>query len=344
MKKFLSLRLLSLIVIAYMLIAFAWWSVLLYTKNKDAFAAKAEYLKIVMIAERTISDDSAFLKTAAYQDLAKKYQRQEWMILGEAIVFIISLIIGVWLINRGYNKEIVAANQQRNFLLSITHELKSPLSSIRLILETFQKRDLNSEQKKKFTLSALQETDRLTTLVNDLLLAAKIETTYKPSKEPIPLTEALEDIISKLKLKYPEATFSVNSEPKDIFIEGDRLGITSTLINLLENALKYSPKPAFIEALIKANDHHIIIEIADQGHGIPDKEKKKVFEKFYRIGSEDTRQTKGTGLGLFIVNEIVKAHRGKIIILDNKPKGSRFRITLPAESRFQEELQEMIDI
>ncbi|MFT5386320.1 MAG: two-component system phosphate regulon sensor histidine kinase PhoR [Saprospiraceae bacterium] len=321
-----------------MLMAFSWWSVLLYTKNKDAFVAKAEYMKILMVAEGSINNEVDFLQAAAYQDLAKKYKRQEWMILGEAIVFIISLIIGVWLINRGYNKEIVAANQQRNFLLSITHELKSPLSSIRLILETFQKRELNTAQKEKFTRSALQETDRLTTLVNDLLLAAKIETTYQPSKEPIPLTESLEDIVSKLKMKYPEAGFMVKSEPQDIFIEGDRLGITSTLINLLENALKYSPKPAIIEAIVKANDQNIIIEIADQGHGIRDKEKKKVFEKFYRIGSEDTRETKGTGLGLFIVNEIIKAHRGKIVILDNKPKGTRFRIILPAESRFQEEI------
>lgn len=292
-----------------------------------------------MVAEGSINNNIDFLQTTAYQDLVKKYQRQEWMIFGEAIVFIISLIIGVWLINRGYNKEIVAANQQRNFLLSITHELKSPLSSIRLILETFQKRDLNTAQKEKFTLSALQETDRLTTLVNDLLLAAKIETAYQPSKEPIPLTESLEDIVSKLKMKYPEAQFTVRSEPKDIFIEGDRLGITSTLINLLENALKYSPKPAMIEAIVKANDQNVVIEIADQGLGIADKEKKKVFEKFYRVGSEDTRQTKGTGLGLFIVNEIIKAHHGKIVILDNKPKGTRFRITLPAESRFQEEIE-----
>ncbi len=339
MKKYLSLRLLSLIVIAYMLIAFAWWSVLLYTKNKDAFIAKAEYMKIVMIAESTIKSDQEFLQTQAYQDLAKQYQRQEWMILGEAFVFVISLVIGVWLINRGYNKEIVVANQQKNFLLSITHELKSPLSSIRLILETFQKRSLKPEQVAKFTNSALQETDRLTTLVNDLLLAAKIETTYQPSKEPIPLTETVEDIISKLKIKFNTAVFKVDSLPDNIFIEGDRLGITSALINLIENALKYSPKPANIEILLRSNQQNIIIEVADQGLGISDREKKKVFEKFYRVGSEDTRKTKGTGLGLFIVNEIVKAHQGKIIILDNEPKGTRFRISLPASLEFKSELE-----
>lgn len=324
-----------------MLIAFAWWSVLLYTKNKDAFKAKAEYMKIIMIAEGTIKSDAEFLLTDDFLNLEKKYDRQEWMIMGEALVFIISLVIGVWLINRGYNKEIESANQQRNFLLSITHELKSPLSSIRLVLETIQRRVLKQEQTQKLSKSGLQETDRLTALVNDLLLAAKIETTYQPAREPIPLTDALEDIISRLRIKFPEVTFQTTSDPQDIFIQGDRLGITSTLINLLENAVKYSKKPAHIEASVKVIQENTIIEIADQGLGIPDNEKKKVFEKFYRVGSEDTRQTKGTGLGLFIVNEIIKAHQGTITILDNQPKGTRFRITLPASSQFTEELVEM---
>lgn len=344
MKKFLSLRILSLIVIAYMLIAFAWWSVLLYTKNRDAFVAKVERMKVIMAAEGNVKTGIEFIDTDEYKDLSKKYQRQEWMILGEALVFVISLVIGVWLINRGYNKEITAANQQRNFLLSITHELKSPIASIQLILETFKKRELKPEQRNKFTNSALQETDRLNTLVNDLLLAAKIETTYQPAKEPIPLTETLEDIVSKLKIKYPEAQIKTKSEPNDIFIIGDRLGITSALINLLENALKYSPKPAQISASLKVNEKDISIEIADNGYGIPDAEKKKVFEKFYRIGSEDTRNAKGTGLGLFIVNEIIKAHQGKIIILDNEPKGTKFRITLPAESNMEESMKGGIEI
>lgn len=321
-----------------MLIAFSWWSVLLFTKNKDAFLAKADNMGLVMSANKEIKTNAELYQTADYQDLASKYKRQEWMILGEAIVFVISLVIGVWLINRGYNKEIVLANQQRNFLLSITHELKSPLSSIRLILETFQKRELKPELRKKFTNSALQETDRLTTLVNDLLLAAKIETTYQPLIEPIPLTESVEDIVSKLKIKYPEAKLEVKSYPTDIFIDGDRLGITSTLINLIENALKYSPKPADVQITLQANEEEVVIDIADQGLGIKDKEKKKVFEKFYRIGSEDTRQTKGTGLGLFIVNEIIKAHHGKITILDNQPKGSIFKIELPAGISLDEEM------
>ena len=146
MNQNLRLRLLSYIVIAYMMMAFAWWSILLFTKNRDAFRAKRDLFRIGMIADGTVKNDQEFLATDVYKNLSKQYQRQEWMILGEATFFVISLVIGVWLINRGYNKEVNAAQQRRNFLLSITHELKSPIASIRLVLETFMKRKLSPEQ------------------------------------------------------------------------------------------------------------------------------------------------------------------------------------------------------
>lgn len=101
MKRNLSLRLLSHFVIVYMLLAFTWWSVLLYTKNKDAFHAKSEFMKLVMIAEHKIHSPEEFAETAEYKSLATEYRRQEWMILGEAIVFVFSLVLAIWFINRG---------------------------------------------------------------------------------------------------------------------------------------------------------------------------------------------------------------------------------------------------
>ncbi|MEM1322580.1 MAG: histidine kinase dimerization/phospho-acceptor domain-containing protein, partial [Bacteroidota bacterium] len=181
MAKNTRLRLLSNVVIGYMMIAFAWWSVLLFTKNRDAFLAKVDNMAIVMAAQKEVRDAAEFRQTEAYKALEKKYKRQEWMILGEAVVFVISLVIGVWLINRGYNEEMKAERQRRNFLLSITHELKSPLASIKLILETFKKRELGKVQIDKLSSGALKETDRLHSLVNDLLLAARMETAYQPN-------------------------------------------------------------------------------------------------------------------------------------------------------------------
>ena len=326
----LRLRLFSYFVIAYMLIAFTWWSVLLYTKNRDAFLAKAEYQKMVMIAKNQINQHHLedFYNTKVYQTLEKKYKRQEQMIFGEALFFIAFLILGIWFINRGYNKEIKANEQGRNFLLSITHELKSPIASIRLILETFLKRDLKREQIQKFSKSGLKETERLHTLVNDLLLSAKLETSYQLFPEAVQLDKLLIEIIQQLQEKYPTTTFH-HQIAKDIpSIQADKAGMTSVMLNLLENAVKYSPKESKIDVILGRTTESISLAVADQGFGIPDREKKRVFDKFYRVGNEDTRQTTGTGLGLYIVRELVKAHNGKITLKNNQPKGSIFKIEL----------------
>ncbi|MCB0553654.1 MAG: HAMP domain-containing histidine kinase [Phaeodactylibacter sp.] len=329
-----QLRLLSYGVIAYMTMALAWWSILLFTKNRDAFTAKQESMRIIMVARGEVppKDDEAFFQSAPYQRLEAQYRSQEYMILGEATVFVISLAIGVWLINRGYNKEMMAAQQRRNFLLSITHELKSPIASIRLVLETFQRRTLPKEKADKLLHNALVEAERLNTLVNDLLLSAKLETAYQPHMEPVDMAQLLEDILEQMEAKYSKANITFNKMTPIDKISGDKMGLTSVILNLLENAVKYSPAQAEIEARISQEGHFITLEIADQGIGIEEKEKNKIFEKFYRIGSEDTRKTKGTGLGLYIVKQLVLAHNGKIDVRNNEPNGTVFSVEIPVGS------------
>ena len=329
-KNNVRLRLLSYGVIVYLLMAFAWWSILLFNKNQDAFRAKRELLRIGMAAEGLPVEGPAFFQTEAYQNLERSYQRQEWMILGEAAVFVLSLIAGIWFVNRGYNKEMIAARQRRNFLLSITHELKSPIASVRLVLETLLKRELPREQREKLSRTALHETDRLHALVEDLLLSAKLETAYQPLLEPFNLSELLEDLVQKVQAKYPQAQFAFQSTGPEVFYNGDRSGLTSVALNLLENAVKYSAQNPAIDVQLWQTPGAVHFEVADQGIGIADQEKKQIFEKFYRVGNEDTRKTKGTGLGLYIVEQIVKAHRGIITVRNNEPQGTVFAIELPA--------------
>ena len=331
-KQNIRIRFLSYLVIAYMILAFFWWSILLFNKNRDAFRAKSQLMKIEMIEKGEINDNVQFLKSAQYTSLSKHYTRQEWMIVGEAIVFVISLVLGVYFINRGYNKEMIASQQSRNFLLSITHELKSPIASIRLVLETLLKRELPREKTNQLQVNALKETERLNTLVNNLLFSAKLESTYQANKEPLDLHELLEEIITKLNDKYPDATFTFKQEGEMPYFQGDKMGMISVALNLLENAVKYSGNggKANIEAhLSMQGDEQIKLEIKDQGVGIPEKEKKQIFRKFYRVGNEDTRTAKGTGLGLYIVDQIIRAHSGQISVHDNVPKGSVFEILLP---------------
>ncbi len=333
MQRNIRLRLLSNFVIFFSLTAIAWWSVLLFTLNRDAFQGKAGESKMLMIAEGTISNDAEYLSTQYYKDLQAEYKRQEWMILGESLVFILSIIIGVYLINRGYNKEIDAAQQRRNFLLSITHELKSPIASIKLVLETFIKRELSPKHINQFSNNALKETDRLNELVNDLLLAAKVETSYTPNLEKINVTQFLTDIIERLRNKYPHVVFDFRKPSDTVDIYADKTGLTSVAVNLLENAVKYGVEKTKISTVLRQNgQEQIFIEIADNGIGIPNKEKDKIFERFYRVGNEDTRKTKGTGLGLYIVRQIILAHNGMVTVSDNRPQGTIFTISLPVNN------------
>lgn len=331
------LRILSFVVIAYMLMAFTWWSVLLWKTLDDAFQAKSYLLKIGMVAEGRIRTDYDFYQSEDYLQLERDYQKQQWMVAGEGMFFVISLVMGVWLINRGYNKEVHATRQRRNFILSITHELKSPIAAIKLVLETIRKRKekLVPAQMDKLTDSGLREAERLNTLVNDLLLSAKLETAYQIHPEQFDLDEFLQDTVWKMEEQHPGAHFEYHSEAPGLNIDADKMGLTSVLVNLLENAVKYARKEAVIHTTLEQKGRNCIIKIADNGIGIADDEKARIFERFYRVGSEDTRTTKGTGLGLFIVKEIVKAHTGTIDVLDNEPEGSIFRISLPIRLKQQ---------
>ncbi len=324
----LNLRVLSNVVIIYMLCAFSWWSALLYIKNKDAYTAKSEYMKLVLIAQGTVKDEADFKIFPDFLKLKEKYQRQEWMILGEASLFIFSLVFGIWLINRGHRVEVAAEQQTRNFLLSITHELKSPLASIRLSLETMLRRDLPKDARDTLSKNAIKETDRLTDLVKDLLFASKVETFYQPFLEELDVQELMSDIIHDFEERNVAVQVEFICPDHPIFLKGDRQGLTSVFENLLSNSLKYSFENPKINVMLAEKDHKIFISFADQGIGIPDAEKKKVFDKFYRVGNEDTRKAKGTGLGLYIVQEVIKAHLGKITVSDNSPKGSVFKVVL----------------
>ncbi|WP_116128373.1 sensor histidine kinase [Lewinella sp. IMCC34183] len=321
----------SYAIIAYMLLAFGWWSILLLRKNEEAHVARVDKLAIELAVQQQIQRPSDFRKTENYRLLTARFERQQRMILGEALLLILSLSGGLYLLFRNLRKEISAAEQQRNFLLSITHELKSPLAGIRLILETFQRRrELKPELQLKLSTNALAETDRLTALVNDLLLSAKLESMYQLNREEIDFGGLVQDAADRVVLKYRGATLHVDIEPDLPLLTGDRPGLTSVVVNLLENAAKYSqPHPVIHTTLQRGGETEIVWTVKDNGTGIPDGEKSRVWTKFYRVGNEDTRTTKGTGLGLFIVKQIIDKHGGQIELTDNQPRGSVFRVYLP---------------
>ncbi|MBE7179028.1 MAG: GHKL domain-containing protein, partial [Mucilaginibacter polytrichastri] len=244
-------------------------------------------------------------------------------------VFLTIFGLGLYRLQKGFNQEKARHQQQKNFLLSVTHELKSPLASIKLYLQTIQKRELDLSQQKNFINKSLLDIERLDDLVENMLIATKIENkTYSFPKEEFDFSALVENIVSRLQINKCDGiqqTIKAKIEP-EIFITGDRFALTSVVTNLIENAIKYSAPCQEIQVSAFTKDGQSHFRVADKGIGIADLEKARIFSKFYRVGSEETRKTKGTGLGLFIVKQVLDNHQASIKVYDNKPNGTIFDV------------------
>ena len=326
MKKNRSLRVLSFIVIGYMLLALLWWAILLHRKNTEVFVLKSDLLKEQFMNKAGVANVDV-TTMPEFNEFRSDYTRQMYMIFGEAAVFGITLIMGMYFINRAYNRELSAAEKQKNFLLSITHELKSPLASINLILSTFIKRDLPVEKIKELSSDGLKESIRLEELFNKILISTRLGQAYQFNFESANISDLISTSVDRFQNVHPEAELIKNIQP-GILHDIDQESIVSVIKNLLENALKYSPNIKQIRVDLRKSNNETIIEVSDHGVGIPKEERGKIFDQFYRIGSEDTRASKGTGLGLYIVKQIVQAHKGKIKVMNNDDSGTKFIITL----------------
>ncbi|HYE55667.1 MAG TPA: ATP-binding protein, partial [Chitinophagaceae bacterium] len=211
--------------------------------------------------------------------------------------------------------------------MAVTHELKTPIAVARLNLETLQKHKLDDAQRQKFLQMALQETHRLHTLTSNILVASQLEGGgYQQAVEELDLSQLTISCIEDFRQRFSERPWEMQIEP-DIAVEGDALLLQIMINNLLENAHKYSPRQKPISIQLYREGIRAVLRVLDEGPGIPDNEKKKVFEKFYRIGNEDVRTTKGTGLGLHLCRKIAKDHEADINVTNNLPSGSIFTIT-----------------
>ena len=246
------------------------------------------------------------------------------MIAGEGTVFIIIICLGAIYVIRSFYKDINLSKKEKNFALSVTHELKTPIASSKLFAETLlQREDLSKSQVKTSLEKIIYEQNRLNELVEKILLVSTIDEMKNDIHiKPISFYNILNQVIEEGGNSHKIS----NKIPDDIVFNGDDFYLISLFQNLLDNAKKYSPKDSEINFYAENHPTKIIIYISDQGVGIKDVEKLKIFDRFYRIEDEDTRSSKGTGLGLFLVNQIVKMHGGKIACKDNIPNGCIFQI------------------
>ena len=248
------------------------------------------------------------------------------------IVLLTGLSVSLVLIFRHLNIQIKLNALYDNFIANVTHELKSPLSSIQLYLETLNSRDVPEEKKKEFYGLMMRDAERLKNLVNSILEIASMDKkkSYRDF-EVYKADETIKKIIlesaEQFQLKEDSIKFSGDAGC-DILL--DRSSIKTVFDNLVDNSIKYSINPLKITVRFKRNAKKAEIEFSDNGIGIPNDQIKKIFQKFHRIYDKDIPNVKGTGLGLYVVREIIKNHKGKIAaISEGKGKGSIFKIELP---------------
>lgn len=313
-------------VLIYIIAALVWWFISLSHQNEQMAFYKTLHLK---------KDDINY--SADILNIQEEKKRKTGQYIGEGITFLLLVLGGAIFIFRSVRKQLKQSLQQQNFMMAITHELKTPIAISKLNLETLQKRKLDEARQQKLLNNTLQEANRMDALCNNLLVSSQIDAGgYRIVKEKINLSSLVFDIVNDFKTRYPNKSIQNNIED-DIFITGDIMLIQIAINNLIENAIKYSPKekPVFIE-LSKLNSTlhgrgvggEVSLKVKDEGLGINNKDKKKVFEKFYRMGNEATKKAKGTGLGLYLAKKILKVHKGKIYIEDNQPQGSIFNVNL----------------
>jgi K+-sensing histidine kinase KdpD len=318
-KRHLIITILYWFLLLYIIAALVFWFLELQKQNTRMINYKMNELKL---------DDPYF--NSKLQALNSEKQRKNAQFIGEGIVFFAVIIFGAVFMYRAVRRQFTLQRQQENLMMAITHELKTPIAITKLNLETLQKHQLDEQKRQKLLHMTLQETERLNALASNILISAQLEAGRSFSKEDINFSDLVRSSVNDFTNRFPDRkwTVSISDEAE---ITGDPLLLQILVNNLLENAVKYSPSGTPIKCKINVENGYILLSIADEGPGIPVSEKKMVFRKFYRIGSEQTRSAKGTGLGLYLCKKIAHDHDATIRIEDNTPHGCIFLVRFEKE-------------
>ena len=301
------------ILLTYVVAALVWWFISLEKQNREMTE-----LRLSQISQAV--HDHQISATI----ILDQQKRNTTKYIAEGITFLVLILIGAYFIYRAMRRQLHYTAVQRNFMMAITHELKTPIAATRLSVETLLYRDLKADQQKKFLQSALAETDRLNSLTSNILLAAQMEEkTYRASKEPLDLSEIVHKVADDYTRRFPDRQI-IQQINEYIPMQGDPVLLEMIFSNLIENALKYSPKEKPVIVSLQQKENQITAMVCNEGKEIADDEKEKIFEKFYRGGDEATRKTKGTGLGLYLVRKIAEAHQGRVFVKEHSPSGTTF--------------------
>lgn len=233
-------------------------------------------------------------------------------------------------------RDILQDRRQSRFIDSVTHELRSPLASLRLCLQTLERRELTAAQRAELQQMMLEDVDRLTLFIDDILEANRIEHGGEGiSFDEVDLHELVERVAPRVCARYKTSRDAITNEvPTGLSLRTDRTALETVVKNLLDNAVKYSDPPAQVTIRARRADRRVRIEVQDRGIGIPRTHLKRIFDRFYRVPSVGVRKRQGTGLGLYVVASLVRTMGGTLTAASpGKDHGTTMRFSLPVEPR-----------
>jgi len=252
----------------------------------------------------------------------------------------LSLVLagGIALTYRNVTKEMALARLKSDFVSNVSHELRTPLSLIRLYAETLEMGRLTSPDKhQEYYRIIRKESERLTALINNILDFSRIEAGRKEYDfRETDMSELVHNTLDSYRYQLEQSGFQFEEKIDEVPpMRVDREAMARSLLNLVNNALKYSQDRKYIGVNLYRDNGSVKLEVVDQGIGIPHQEQQKIFEKFYRVGDPLVHNTKGSGLGLSLVRHIVQAHGGEVAVDSAPGQGSKFTIVLPVKTPLQ---------
>jgi signal transduction histidine kinase len=272
-----------------------------------------------------------------FREMAEKYRPEllgtkfNWPVMVEGLLLLVVILVGVYVIFVYWNRQSTLYAKQRDIISQVTHELKSPLASIQLHLETIRLRRPAGEKLDAFVGTMLADTDRLHYLINNLLMAARLEQRRKPAERRLTdLSAMLAEYVERERTNLPQGgSISLEAEPAlKLLVDPEEMGMV--LRNLFENAVLYSPGSPEIAVRLNRTGSSVQLTIQDKGRGLNRNEQKHVFEIFYRVHPTG-ENVRGTGLGLHIVYTIIRSYGGRVSVESaGLGQGCTFIITLPA--------------
>ncbi len=274
------------------------------------------------------------LVVSDFGSVARGFTPANWWFLILGSIFFGLVILGLVLLCAWLIREMRHNQRQQAFLDAVTHEMKTPIASLRLAVDTLRRRDPDAERRASFLGMMDEDVERLDRTVAHVLAAARAEEAAPPpNKGRVALRELLAECIDQIRESHGLDPESIRLDAdEDPLVRGDEGELGLVFRNLLENAVKYSDPPVDVRVGIsEAGERRVRVQIADQGIGIPQRELRKIFQRFYRAGRDVQRTASGLGLGLFIVRDLVRRHGGRVEAQsEGAGRGSRFVVTLRA--------------